>query len=182
LLNVVLNTLTDFPRIKDVPFVITELIQGKHRFYVQSIMDGIFYGGGPSGMRISVYCADQTAYHSENILLQLSSVYPWMRGYHINDVYRSMCDCWKVPPVKKETKMPYYSDKPVLLADGALDPACRPLYMDMIRHYMPNAQRVVYLKRSHMVLGGKEASEMIQSFLDNPYKKVETENKEIIVY
>jgi len=112
----------------------------------------------------------------------LPNAYPWMRGYHINDVYKSMCDCWKVPPIRKETKTPFYSDRPVLLADGALDPACRPLYIDRISHYMPNAQRIIYLKRSHMVLGGKEASEMIQSFLDNPYAKVSTQNKEIVVY
>ena len=87
-----------------------------------------------------------------------------------------------MPPIRKETKTPFYSDRPVLLADGALDPACRPLYIDRISHYMPNAQRIIYLKRSHMVLGGKEASEMIQSFLDNPYAKVSTQNKEIVVY
>jgi len=182
LLNVIENTITDFPRIKDVPFVITQLINGNHRSYIQEILDGIFSGGSPTGMRISVYCADQTAYHNETILQQLPNAYPWMKGYHINDVYKSMCDCWKVPPIKKETKTAFYSDKPVLLADGALDPACRPLYIDMLAHYMPNAQRIIYLKRSHMVLGGKEASEMMQSFIDNPYRKVATDNKEIIVY
>jgi hypothetical protein len=182
LLNVIENTITDFPRIKDTPFVITELIEGKHWPYMQDILNGIFYGGGPNGKRMSVYCDDQTVYHNEALLQQLSNAYPWMKGYHINDVFKSMCDCWKVPPIKKETKTAFYSDKPVLLADGAMDPACRPLYIDMIRHYMPNAQRIVYLKRSHMVLGGKEASEMIQSFIDNPYQTVSTGNKEIVVY
>ena len=88
-------------------------------------------------MRISVYCADQTAYHSEKVLEELYNVYPYMKGYHINDVYKAMCDCWNVPPIKPSTKEPYYSDKPALLADGEMDNACRPLYIDMIHQYMP---------------------------------------------
>ena len=182
LLNVIENTITDFPRIKDVPFVISELIKGNHAPYIKDIFDGVFGGGSASGMRISVYCADQTAYHNEAILQQLPRAYPWMKGYHINDVYREMSDCWKSPPIQAQTKQPFYSDKPVLLADGAMDPACRPLYIDMIHHYMPNSQRIVYLKRSHMVLGGKEAAEMMQAFIDNPYRKVTTDNKDIVVY
>jgi hypothetical protein len=93
-----------------------------------------------------------------------------------------MCNCWKVPPINPTTKQPFYSDKPVLLAAGLLDPACRPLYIDMIHHYMANSQRLLFTQRSHMVLGGKEADAIIKSFLDNPFKKIEPGQKDIIVY
>jgi pimeloyl-ACP methyl ester carboxylesterase len=183
LLNVIENRMVDYPRIKEVPYVITELIKGHHDIYIKEILDDIFLQKpGPSGMRISVYCADQTAYHDEAILHQLNNAYPYMKGYHINDVYREMCDCWKVPPIAIQTKQPYYSRKPVLLGDGEMDPACRPLYIDMIHHYMPNSQRLLYINKSHMVFGGKESYRILKVFLDNPLRKIETEDKDIIVY
>jgi hypothetical protein len=183
LLNVIENNMFDYPKIKEIPYVITELIKGHHDIYIKEILDGIFINKpGPSGMRISVYCADQTAYHDEAILHQLNNAYPYMKGYHINDVYREMCDCWKVPPITIQTKQPYYSGKPVLLGDGEMDPACRPLYIDMIHHYMPNSQRLLYLNKSHMVFGGEESFRIIKMFLDHPFRKIETEDKDIIVY
>jgi pimeloyl-ACP methyl ester carboxylesterase len=183
LMNIVVNAFYDQARIKDIPYLITQLIQGNHQPYIKEVIDNIFNGGnGPSGMRISVYCADQTAYHEESILQQVYGPYPYMKGFHINDVYREMCDCWKVPPIQALTKKPFYSNKPVLLADGEFDPACRPLYIDMIYHYMPNSQRLLYRNRSHMVLGGVVGNTIIRNFLNNPIKKIEPANKDIIAY
>lgn len=183
LLNIVVNAFYDQAHIKDIPYLITQLIQGNHQSYIKEVLDNIFKSSnGPSGMRISVYCADQTAYHEEAILRQVYGPYPYMKGYHINDVYREMCDCWKSPPIQAQTKKPFYSNKPVLLADGEMDPACRPLYIDMIHHYMPNSHRLLYRNRSHMVLGGVIGNTIIRNFLNDPFKKIESNNNDIIAY
>jgi pimeloyl-ACP methyl ester carboxylesterase len=183
LLGVIVNMLFDYSRIKDVPFLITDIIAGNHHPYIKDMLDHMFRNGvGPSGMRISVYCADQTAYHSEAILQQFYDTYPYLAGYHINDVYKEMCDCWKSPPISATTKQPFFSDKPVLLAAGLFDPACRPLYIDMIHHYMANSQRLLFMERSHMTLGGKEGDEIVRKFLENPFAKIESRNKVIVVY
>ena len=177
LLDILVNT-----SMKHIPYTITELIKGNHYDYIKRKLDGIFAdGNGPSGMRLSVYCADQTAYHNEKVSHQLYESYPYMKGYHINDVYRELCDCWQVPPIKPETKQPFYSSKPALLADGELDNACRPLYIDMIHHYMPNSQRLLFLNRSHGV-GGNDWNRFMQSFLDNPNRQIQSDKKEIIAY
>jgi len=182
LLDVIENKLFDPSQIKDVPFIITQLIKGIHRPYIKDHLDGVFqHGAAPSGMRISVYCADQAAYNNQDIIRQLYQAYPYMAGYHINDVYKAMCDCWLVPPIRPQTKQPFYSDKPALLSDGEMDNACRPLYIDMIHHYMPNSQRLLVINRSHMT-GSKEMGDLIQQFLDNPYKKIVSDNKDIIAY
>ncbi|HEX2846134.1 MAG TPA: alpha/beta fold hydrolase [Chitinophagaceae bacterium] len=183
LLNIVVNAFYDQSHIKDIPYLITQLIGGNHELYIKGMMDQVLHRNiGPSGMRISVYCADQTAYHDEAILKQLYGPYPFMKGYHINDVYREMCDCWQVPPINAQTKKPFYSDKPVLLADGEMDPACRPLYIDMIRHYMPNSQRLLFINRSHMVLGGPVGNAIMKKFLDDPFEKIRRDEKNIIAY
>jgi pimeloyl-ACP methyl ester carboxylesterase len=183
LLNIIVNAFYDQNHIKDIAYLVTEIMNGNHQPYIKPVMDNIFNGGnGPSGMRISVYCADQTAYHDEQVLQQFYQVYPWLQGYHINDVYKEMCDCWSVPPIASQTKQPYYSGKPTLLADGSFDPACRPLYIDRIKHYMSNSQRLLFTNRSHGVLGGPVGDTIIKMFLDNPFKKIEPTQKDIIAY
>ena len=170
LLEVIEGTMFNVARIKDIPSMIADMIEGHYDSYIRSYLDGIFKGNdGPNGMRLSVYCADQTAYHDERILHQMYDLYPYMRGYHINDVYRKICDCWQVPPIARETKQPFYSSVPALLVDGELDPACRPLYIDMIHHYLPNSQRLLFTFRSHMALNGDSESAM-KAFLNDPGK------------
>ncbi|HVU54546.1 MAG TPA: alpha/beta fold hydrolase [Puia sp.] len=173
LLDMIENKLFSVNAIKEIPFMVTEMMEGRHSMYIRWHLNGIFNNpDGPSGMRLSVYCADQTAYHDEAVLRQLYDLYPYMRGYHINDVYRELCDCWQVPPIQRKSKQPFYSDKPALLGDGELDPACRPVYIDLIHHYMPNSQRLVFQHRSHVVFFGKEMDTVIRNFLNDPWKRV----------
>ena len=182
LLDVLNNALQNPGTMKDVPFMITEMINGRHAPYIQKKLDDIFNRYiAPDGMRMSVYCADQANYNSGEVLQQLFKLYPYIKGYHINDVYKAVCDCWNVPPIAVSTKQPFYSNKPVLIGDGEMDPACSPLYMSMIKHYMPNAQCFLFINRSHGV-GGREFHKMIQTFLDHPYSKIESPNEQIIAY
>jgi pimeloyl-ACP methyl ester carboxylesterase len=182
LLDVIVNTMHNHRALKDVPYIINEMIRGNHGPYIQRKLEDILNRYiAPDGMRMSVYCADQAAYNSMEIIQQLYGIYPYLEGFRINDVYKAVCDCWKVPPVKATTKQPFYSDKPVLIGDGEMDAACSPLYMSMIKQYMPNSQCFLFINRSHGV-GGKEFSEMSQQFLDDPYKKVLSPNKDIIAY
>jgi hypothetical protein len=173
LLEIIEDQLFDVHGIKDIPFMVTQMMKGRQQSYMRRRLDDIFNGGdGPSGMRLSVYCADQTAYHDERILHQLYDLYPYMRGYHINDVYRELCDCWQVPPIRPASRKPFYSDKPALLGDGELDPACRPVYIDLIHHYMPNSQRLVFHDRSHVVFFGGDMDAALKAFLDDPWAQV----------
>ena len=182
LLSEIMSAMSDNSRRKDVAFIITDMIQGNHKPYVQTFLDALFRKyQAPDGMRISVYCADQATYHSEDVIKQLYSIYPYLTAYRINDVIKEMCDCWPTPPVKPSTKQPYYSLKPVLLGDGEMDPNCSPLYIKRLKHYMPNAQSFLFLNRGHGV-GSKDWYKMMCEFLNDPYKKVQVTNADIVVY
>ncbi|SDE42817.1 TAP-like protein [Dyadobacter soli] len=182
LLTIILDKLYDDSGRKELPRIIADLESGNHQPYMRRYFDDFFRrNGAPDGMRLSVYCADQTAYHSEKVRRDLDKIYPYLAGFHINDVYREMCDCWKVPPINPATKQPFYSDKPVLLADGELDPACRPLYIDRIAHYMPNSQRFLLKNRSHGVIG-TSMSAIIRAFLAEPYRRIVSADRNIISY
>ena len=182
LLDMIEGTMFNPAAIKDVPFIITEMINGNHAPYIKPRLDRILRGyTAPDGMRMAVYCADQADYHSEDIVHQLYKLYPYMDGYRINDVWKAVCDCWKVPSVNPVTKQPFYSPKPALIGDGEMDPGCRPLYMQRIKHYMPNAQSFLFINRSHIVEGA-DWFQMTQKFLDAPYQKIEPGNDKIVAY
>jgi TAP-like protein len=147
------------------------MIKGNHAPYIRKKLDDIFNRNiAPSGMRISVCCADQAVCHSEEVVQQLWQLYPFLKGYHINDVYKALCECWKVPPVAPSTKQPFYSNIPVLIGDGEMDPACSPQYMSWIKHYMLNAQCFLFINKSHGV-GGGTFQQMTQKFLDTLTKR-----------
>lgn len=183
LLDIIVQQMYDDRARRHLPYVITEIMAGRHNPYITEKFNSIFRSyGAPDGMRISVYCADQTAYHSEKVIKEIGNIYPYLPGYHINDVYKAMCDCWKsLRPISKETKQGYYSLKPILLADGEMDPACRPLYIDRISHYMPNSQRFLVINRGHGVFGSK-MTEMYRAFLKEPMKKVVSTDPSIMGY
>ena len=66
---------------------------------------------------------------------------------------------------------------------GGMDDACRPVYNDMIHHYMPNSQRLLFTDRQHgPLLNSYDGDVFIGKFLDDPYKKVASDKKNIIAY
>lgn len=179
LLEVIENNMLNTAALKDVPFIITEMIGGRHAPYIKKKLDDVFNRNtAPGAMRMLVYCADQADYHSEEVVKRLYALYPYMEGYRINDVWKAVCDCWKVPPLPSAYKIPFYSGKPVLIGDGEMDPACRPLYMLQVKHYMPNAQSFLFMNRTHGV-GGKDFYEMTQAFLDDPYARLVPPNANV---
>jgi hypothetical protein len=106
-----------------------------------------------------------------------------MSGFHVNDVYQAMCSCWQVKPIMAKTKKPFYSNVPVLLGAGGMDDSCRPVYNDMIHHYMPNSQRLLFVNRLHgPLLNSYEGDAFIGMFLDNLYKKITSNNQNIVAY
>ncbi|MBS1566988.1 MAG: alpha/beta fold hydrolase, partial [Bacteroidetes bacterium] len=166
------------PALKDVPSMIVDMISGNHAPYIKKKLDDVFNKNiAPNGMRMSVYCAGEANYSSQRVVHQLLDLYPYMKNFH-DDVFKAVCDCWMVPPVPATAKEPFYSDKPILIGDGEMDPACSPLYMMNIKHFMPNAQCFLFINRSHGI-GGLEFRRMTQTFLDNPYAEVKSPNEKV---
>ncbi|WP_336516563.1 alpha/beta hydrolase [Pollutibacter soli] len=172
LLLIIVNSMLSPGFLEKTPAIIQQVINGDHYALIQHRLDRIFNAfTAPDGMRISVYCADEATYQSQQVLEDLYRMYPYLEGFRINDVYKTMCDFWDVAPVAKSSTEPYYSDRPALIADGELDPSCNPLYVQQLMHYMPNAQGFLFKKRGHGV-GGKEFYGMIDVFLANPFQEI----------
>ena len=60
-----------------IAHIIVDIINGKQDAYIKRYLGGIFQGeDGPSGMRLSVYCADQAACNNAEVIHQIDNVYP----------------------------------------------------------------------------------------------------------
>jgi len=170
LLSIIHDKLEDYDGIKELPQIIYDMIDGRQELYVKAYFDGVFSASGSiSGMRLSVYCSDKMAFEDSATIKQQETVLPWVAGFHVNDVYGGVCDAWRVKPIDEATKKPYYSNVPALLGAGGLDDACRPLYNDLIHHYFPNSQRLLFTKRVHgPLLNSLEGDLYVGQFLAKP--------------
>lgn len=177
LLSILHDKVEDYDGIKEMPKIISDMIDGRQEPYVKSYFDGVFSGNGSiSGMRLSVYCSDKMAFEDPAIIKQQETIMPWMAGFHVNDVYGAVCDAWRVKPINSAIKKPYYSNVPALLGAGGFDDACRPLYNDLIHHYFPDSQRLLFTKRVHgPLLNSLQGDLYIGDFLDKPRERLQAQ-------
>lgn len=175
LLSILHDKVEDYDGIKEMPQIISDMIDGRQEPYIKAYFDGVFSGSGSiSGMRLSVYCSDKMAFEDPAIIKQQETIMPWLASFHVNDVYGAVCDAWRVKPINPATKKPYYSNVPALLGAGGFDDACRPLYNDQIHHYFPNSQRLLFTKRVHgPLLNSLEGDLYIGDFLDKPHERLQ---------
>ncbi len=184
LMDLLMDKLSSNRELKNVPFIITELIAGKHQVYMKDYFDGIFSSGTSSlGMRYSMYCSEQIAYANQALIDQQNVIFPYMAGFRFNNVDHPVCNCWNVKPVDPIAKTPVYSNIPVLLGSGDTDPYCRPFYNDVIHHYMPNSQRLLFTDKTHApLLNTREGDELIALFLDHPFNVIVPDGKKVKAY
>lgn len=182
LLDAVIERLTT-DQLKTVPFVINEIIKGNHGAYVKEVLDEIFKGDKnlSYGMRYSVYCSEQIAYADRVLIKKQDAILPWFSGYPFNNVDHAICDCWKVRREPAVAKTPVYSNIPTLISDGDADPWCRPFYNQLIKRYMPNSQILLIHNRAHGAGFGVDGVDFMKMFMGNPYKKIISPIKEVVV-
>lgn len=181
LLDIIVGSILDRSQLKAVPDIILDITSGNHEKYILPKIKRKFTANThPDGMRMLVYCADATGYHDEKVIKQVFSLYPYLEGYHINDVWKPVCDCWNVPSISPETKKHFYSGIPMLVGDGAMDAACSPRYMLELKHYFINAQAFLFNNMSHGV-GGATFTSMMQQFLNAPYQQIEFRDENVVL-
>jgi pimeloyl-ACP methyl ester carboxylesterase len=172
LLDIIVGGILDAGRLKTAPAIIMDITGGDHKPYINPKLEGILRRNTmPDGMRMLVSCADQYRYHDPAMVKQLFSIYPYLEGYHIHDVWEEVCACWNNAPVLPSTKRPFYTTIPALLVGGEMDAACSPRYVQELQHYMINAQAFIFGGRSHGVFG-RTFNTMMQQFLSNPWQPV----------
>ena len=182
LLDAVVDRITT-SQLKNVPFVMNELINGNHSGYITEVLDEKFAGNKSlsHGMRYSVYCSEQIAYADKALMKKQEQMLPWLSGYSFNNVNHAICSCWKIKPEPAIVKTPVYSTIPALISAGDADPWCRPFYNRLIKRYMPNSQLLLIHNRAHGSGFGIDGVDFVKMFMNDPYKKVISTTKNVVV-
>jgi pimeloyl-ACP methyl ester carboxylesterase len=185
LLDFLVDKLSDNGALKNVPYIINQLIEGNDKVYMTWYFDNIFNAGinNTLGMRFSMYCSEQINYADQKLIDKQNEIFPYLAGYRFNNVDHPICSCWNVKSVDPVAKTPVYSNIPVLLSSGDTDPYCRPFYNDLIHNYMPNSQRLLFTDKTHgPLLNTRAGDELLGIFLNNPAKKVVPDGKMVTTY
>jgi pimeloyl-ACP methyl ester carboxylesterase len=174
LLSVIADYMSDNDQLKNVPYVMSQIIAGNHQKYIKPRPDNDFEGTSDValGMRFSVMCSEQVNFEKQTNIDKQNDILPYLAGYPVNDVSIPICDCWKVNPLPADVKQPVYSNIPVLLGTGDTDPWCRPVFNDIIHHYMPNSQILVFTNRTHCPIFGQKEIDFRELFFNDPFKKI----------
>jgi pimeloyl-ACP methyl ester carboxylesterase len=170
-------------RLKNIPFVMNDIMNGNHDKYITEILNAVFSGNKSlsRGMRYSVYCSEQIAYADKGLVKKQEQMLPWLSGYSFNNVDHAICSCWKVKPEPAVAKTPVYSKVPTLISAGDADPWCRPFYNRLIKRYMPNSQLLLFHNRAHGSGFGADGQDFLKMFMDDPYKKIISTSKNVII-
>ncbi|MFN3852046.1 MAG: alpha/beta fold hydrolase [Spirosomataceae bacterium] len=168
---------------KGLPNLLSDLFNNRIDVHINSYLKNILENDSPfSAMRLSVYCSDKMAFADLKLAQQQYDIFPEMKGLWANDVTPQMCKCWNVPPINKDNKQPFYTNVPVLLSAGAFDAACRPVYNDILHHYFPKSQRLLFQNGAHCPLISLEGEKFITDFLNKPLNKLVSKDNSIMVY
>jgi pimeloyl-ACP methyl ester carboxylesterase len=182
LLDAILNRLNRW-QIRTVPFVMNEMINGRHDVYVKEILDGVFSDNQSlsHGMRYSIYCSEQIAYSKKGLIKKQDSIVPWLAGYAFNNVDHAICDCWKVKPEPAIAKTPVYSRIPAFIAAGDVDPWCPPFYNRLIKRFMPNSKLLIVHDQGHLPSFFVDGVDYLKLFMQDPYQKIVSGSKNVII-
>lgn len=133
----------------------------------------------PSGdngrmMHFAVNCSDDPNASLEEF--KLNELAPVYEPYAWDDAIRlvSGCQVLNVPQLPDVSDQPVTSDLPVLLLNGALDPATSPAYGPMIGKYLPNSQSILFPTAGHGQARNACAMSILSAFAKDPMAKVDT--------
>ena len=183
LLDLVIDRL-NASQYREIPDLLTRFFTGNFEPYISEYLNNRLAGNRSlsHGMRYSVYCSEQISYASKAKVHEQEKILPWFSNYRFNNVDHAICDCWNVKPEEPVAKTFVYSNIPVLITGGKIDPWCRPFYYYAIKRTMPNAQILLFKNRGHIAGFGTEDHNFLDDFMKDPYKKIISYSSEAEVH
>lgn len=132
--------------VPDVPLHIEGVLSGNYGSIIPQLQD-LLRGPGDGagmGMRLSVWCAEETAFASrENIRLETEK-YPAIKGLSPAVFSPEVCDVWGVTPLGERENQAVRSDIPTLLISGEYDNATPPEPAAQMQQYLSNSYHIVF--------------------------------------
>lgn len=140
---------------------------------LESMLSGPGYGDG-IGMRISVWCAEEMVFASDEIIAAQTNRYPEFQGAESEIFSREICEYWGVEPAPPIDNQPITSDIPVLLMSGEFDAITPSRWAAAMQANLPNSFHVIFPGWMHSVTtywSNPCGMEVANAFFNDPSKE-----------
>ena len=170
LINVISTSTGGVP---NIPFEINKLLQND----LSSVKQQLQYlfqkpgGGIGTGMRLSVWCAEESPFNSQEKIAQETTKYPAVKGLSPAVFDMEVCNIWGVEKVPQIENQAVKSDIPVLLISGEYDEATPVKWAAAMSENLTNSFHLVFKGWKHGPTtnwGNPCAMQAANDFFNNP--------------
>ncbi|WP_046759112.1 alpha/beta fold hydrolase [Kordia jejudonensis] len=163
--------------LENVPFEINKLLHNdlsSLKIQLRSLFEesGI---GMAIGMRLSVWCAEENPFNSEENIKAESKEYAELKGLSPAVFSKEVCDIWSVKKVSKIENEAVKSDIPVLIISGEYDTETPVKWATAMKQNLPNSKHIIFKGWRHGTTtnwSNQCAMEVANAFFNNPIENV----------
>ena len=173
LINVVSTSTGDIP---NIPFEINKLLNND----LSSVKQQLLYifrkpgGGIRMGMRLSVWCAEENPFNSQEKIALETTKYPAIKGLSPAVFDDEVCKIWSVKKVAEIENQAVRSDIPVLLISGEYDESTPVKWAEAMTNNLTNSYHLIFKGWKHGPTTNWSnpcAMQATNDFFNNPTEK-----------
>ncbi|MEM6770150.1 MAG: alpha/beta hydrolase [Bacteroidota bacterium] len=135
-------------QVPDFPKTIDALINGNTEILQQQFSWGGSSGTG-IGMRLSVWCSEETAYASPVTVAKERAKFSFLNAASPMVFTYEVCRAWGVRPAPPTEDEPISSNLPVLLINGSYDAITPVKWANTLHQQLPNSRLVIFPGWTH---------------------------------
>jgi pimeloyl-ACP methyl ester carboxylesterase len=159
-----------------IPFEINKLLKGDMTS-VKKQLSNLFKEPGSGtglGMRLSVWCAEENPFNSQDIVVAETSKYPQVKGLSPAVFDDEICKIWSVKKALEIENQPIKSDIPVLLISGEYDNETPVKWAQLMMDNLTNSFHLIFSGWKHTPTTNWDnqcAMNAANDFFNNPTSK-----------
>ena len=130
--------------------------------------------GAGLGMRLSVWCAEEHPFNSQEIIASETRKYPQVEGLSPAVFENGICNIWSVEKLEEIENQPIKSNIPVLLISGEYDNETPVKWAESMKNNLPNSYHLIFKGWKHTPTtnwGNQCAMKSANDFFNNPSVK-----------
>ncbi|MEO1032285.1 MAG: alpha/beta fold hydrolase [Bacteroidota bacterium] len=145
-------SLSSTSKVPNIPLEINKILEGDLSAisnYLQSLLKQSSGGGAGKGMRLSVWCAEEYPFNSQEMITEETNRYPEVTGLSPAIPEASVCDIWGVKKVSDIENKAIKTDIPVLLISGEYDEVTPVKWAQGMLPNLKNAYHIIFKGWKH---------------------------------
>ncbi len=126
------------------------------------------------GMRLSVWCAEEYPFASQEVIARETDQYPATKGLSPAVFEAEVCEIWSVKSLAEIENQPIQSNIPVLLLSGEYDHETPPKWAAQMQKNLPNSHHLIFQGWKHTVTtnwGNPCARQVANAFFNDPSRE-----------